>query len=144
MYEQKTKPTELNVEDFLNAISDEDQRQDAKAICQMMREVSGLAPKIWGTSIVGFGAYHYKYASGHEGDAALIGFSPRKGNTTIYLINGFARYRPLLEKLGKHKTGVACLYIKRLSDIDNSVLKELMTESLKCMKETYPAWKNGA
>jgi hypothetical protein len=138
MYEPKTKPTEVRVEDFLNSISDETQRGDAKTVCRIMEDVTGLKPKMWGSSIVGFGSYHYKYASGHEGDAALIGFSPRKGTLTLYINNRFEQYTDLLDKLGNHKTSVACLYIKRLTEVNQDVLKQLIRQSFKAMAEKYP------
>ncbi len=135
----KTKPTAVDVTTFIEAVADEKQRADAHKISAMMERLSGHKPKMWGPSIIGFGQYHYKYDSGHEGDMARIGFSPRKGNTVLYITNGFTGYSDLMARLGKHKTGKSCLYIKRLSDIDESVLEELCVESLKWMAEKYPA-----
>src|SRR5512147_809343 len=120
MAELKTKPTEQSVEDYLNAIPDEQKRADAFAIVKLMKQVTRAEPKMWGSSIVGFGSYHYKYASGHEGDTCLVGFSPRKQNLTLYLMLGVADYSDLLNKLGKHKTGKGCLYINKLADVDVS------------------------
>lgn len=137
-YELKTKATPLSVGDFIEAVADERQRDDAKRIVAMMERLSGHPPKMWGPSIIGFGQYHYKYESGHEGEMARIGFSPRKGKTVLYLIDGFDGHAELLAKLGKHKTGKSCLYIKRLSDIDEGVLEQLCVESLKWMAQKYP------
>lgn len=129
--EQKTKETNASVTDFLNGIDDEQKRNDCFEILRLMEQVTEHPPKMWGPSIVGFGFYHYKYASGHEGDSPLMGFSPRKQNITLYITTDYERFAKLMQKLGKHSTGKACLYIKRLSDVDRDVLKELMTESLK-------------
>lgn len=126
MAEQKTKPTAVSVASFLNAVADEQQREDAFAILALMKELTGLEPKMWGPSIVGFGEYHYKYASGHEGDCCLIGFSPRKGNLSLYFTPGLERFEAQLKRLGKFKTGKACLYIKRLTDVDLVVLREMI------------------
>ena len=133
--ELKTKLNDASVTDFLNTVDDEQKRKDSLEIMKMMKQVTKAEPKMWGTSIVGFGSYHYKGASGREGDWMLIGFSPRKQNLTLYIMPGFERYPELMKKLGKHTTGKSCLYIKRLSDVDTSVLKELMAESVKVMKK---------
>jgi hypothetical protein len=138
MAELKTKPTSQDVTEFLNNVPDEGKRQDCFAVLELMREVTGEEPKMWGSSIVGFGSYHYKYASGHEGDAALTGFSPRKQNLTLYITAGFEQYDDLMQKLGKHTTGKSCLYVKRLSDIDTGVLRELVQKSVDHMKRTNP------
>lgn len=137
-YELKTKATETGVAAFIDAVADEKQRGDAYKIVEMMERLSGHPPKMWGPSIIGFGSYHYKYASGHEGDMARIGFSPRKANIVLYIADGFAAYANLMTKLGKHKLGKSCLYIKRLSDVDEVVLEQLCAESLKWMNEKYP------
>lgn len=137
-YELKTKATVLNVDEFINAIADERQRSDAYLLVAMMERLSGHKAKMWGPSIIGFGTYHYKYASGHDGDMCRIGFSPRKGNTVLYIADGFTGYADLMAKLGKHKTGKSCLYIKRMSDIDEGVLEELCLRSLEYMSEKYP------
>lgn len=137
MAEPKTKPTDQSVEDFLNAISNEQKRADAFAILKLMKQVTRAEPQMWGSSIVGFGRYHYKYASGHEGDAPLAGFSPRKQNLTLYLMPGIDDYSDLLKKLGKHKTGKGCLYINKLTDVDLPTLKELVKRSVKRLKATY-------
>lgn len=137
-YELKTRATPVSVADFVEAVADERQRDDAKTIAAMMQRLSGHPPKMWGPSIIGFGQYHYRYDSGHEGDMARIGFSPRKGNTVLYLVDGFTGRSELMARLGKHKTGRSCLYIKRLSDIDEAVLEELCAKSLNWMAEKYP------
>jgi Domain of unknown function (DU1801) len=136
--EMKTMPTEISVGEFIDSVVDEKQRADAHQIADMMARLSGQQPKMWGPSIIGFGSYHYKYDSGREGDMCRIGFSPRKGNMVLYLIDGFEGQSALLDKLGKHKTGKSCLYIKRLSDVDEAVLKQLIVESLDYMAQKYP------
>lgn len=138
-HELKTKATPVSVNEFIEAVADERQRADAKKISAMMERLSGHPPKMWGPSIIGFGQYHYKYASGHEGDMARIGFSPRKANIVLYLVDGFDGHAELMAKLGKHKTGKSCLYVKRLSDIDETVLEQLCAESLKWMTAKYPS-----
>lgn len=134
MSELKTKVNNASVKDFLNAIENEQIRKDCFEISRMMESVTKAKPKMWGASIVGFGSYHYIGKSGHEGDWPLIGFSPRKQNLTLYLMGGFDSEKKLLEKFGKHKTSVGCLYIKKLADVDKKVLKELMIASVKKMK----------
>lgn len=131
----KTKVNDASVEGFLNSVEDEQKRKDCFEILKMMKQVTRESPKMWGSSIVGFGSYHYKGASGREGDWMLTGFSPRKQNLTLYLMGGFDPHKNLLKKLGKHKTSVGCLYIKNLDDVDKKVLKELVTESVKTMKK---------
>ena len=131
MAELKTKPTKQSVQKFLNAISDEQRRKDCKKIATIMREVTGERPTMWGTSIVGFGTYHYEYASGREGDWPVIAFAPRKRDLTLYLTSDFSKYKQLMRKLGKHTTGKSCLYIKRLDDVDIDVLTELIEQSVK-------------
>jgi uncharacterized protein DUF1801 len=135
MSENKTKPTAQSVKDFLNALPDEKKRADCFAIVDLMKEVTGIEPRMWGTSIVGFSSYHYKYESGREGDMPITGFSPRKQNLTLYLMGGFDQHEDLLKKLGKHSLGKGCLYIKRLSDIDQSALKKLVQASVKYMQK---------
>ncbi len=130
----KTKPNSASVTDFLNQFTDEQKRQDCSAILEIMKTASGSEPKMWGDSIVGFGSYHYRYASGREGDWFLTGFSPRKQNLTLYIMPGFDNYDSLLNKLGKHKTGKSCLYINKLEDVDRSVLRELIVKSVQKMK----------
>lgn len=136
MAEPKTKPKSTSVEAFLNKITDETKREDAFRILEMMKEISGEEPKMWGKSIVGFGFYHYKYASGREGDAPIIAFSPRKQDLTLYLMYGYEKWGDdLVEKLGKYRTGKSCLYIKRLSDVHEPTLKKLIRESVKQTKK---------
>jgi hypothetical protein len=125
----KTKPTGVAVEEFLAEVP-EVQRQDCQTLIALMREVTGAEPQMWGPSIVGFGSYHYRYATGREGDWPLTGFSPRKQNLTIYLSSGLEEQGELLGRLGKHKIGKACLYLKRLDDVDRAVLRELIESSV--------------
>lgn len=138
MAELKTKVNETSVIDYLNTIEDDQKRADAFRLSRIMEECTGHAPKKWGDSIVGFGMYHYVYATGSEGDWPAVGFSPRKQNLTVYIMAGFDRYDELMAKLGKHKTGKSCLYLKRLSDVDTDVLRELITLSYKYI--TSRAW----
>jgi len=135
MAELKTKENKASVKKFLNSVKDEQKRQDSFKILEMMKKITKEDPKMWGPSIVGFGSYHYKYASGHEGDMCIAGFSPRKEALTIYILPGFEKYDSLMKKLGKYKTGKSCLYIRRLEDIDTKVLTELISESYKYMKQ---------
>lgn len=136
MAENKTVPTDADVMEFINNVPDARKREDSLAVLEMMREVTGEEAQMWGSSIVGFGSYHYKYASGREGDMCLTGFSPRKQALTLYIMGGFENYDALMAKLGKHTTGAACLYIKRLSDVDIGVLRELVAQSYAHMKTT--------
>jgi len=135
MAELKTKPTAQSVERFLNGISDAGRREDCFTVAQIMQEITGCEPKMWGTSIVGFGSRHYKYDSGREGDWMLTGFSPRKQNLTLYITGGVEKYDDLMEKLGKHTVGGSCLYIKRLADVDLPTLKKLIRNSVKDIKK---------
>jgi hypothetical protein len=135
MAELKTKPTQASVKEFLNQISDKERREDCFAITKMMEEVTGDKPKMWGPSIVGFGTYHYKYASGREGDWPVTGFSPRKKDLTLYIMMGFEKHPELMEQLGKHSVGKSCLYIKRLSDVHLPTLKKLIKASVKDLKD---------
>ena len=135
MSELKTKPTQESVTAFLAKIEDDKRRQDCKAIASMMKRATGAKATMWGSSIVGFGRYHYKYASGREGDWPIVGFSPRKADLTLYIMPGFDRFGPLMKRLGKYKTGKSCLYIKRLSDVDTAVLEDLIDESVKAMEK---------
>ena len=136
MAELKTKVNNASVDKFIKSVKDEQIREDCFKIVDIMQKATKAEPKIWGTSIVGFGDYHYKYASGREGDWFLVGFSPRKQNITLYFMSGFDEYENLLSKLGKYSTGKGCLYIKKLEDIDMKVLKELIDRSVKKMKAT--------
>ena len=137
MADIKTKPNKISVEKFLKSVSDESKREDSLKVLELMKKITKDEPVMWGPSIVGFGKYHYKYESGREGDMCITGFSPRKQALTIYVMPGFKRYDSLMKKLGKYKTGVSCLYIKKLENIDMKVLKELITESVKYMKKKY-------
>lgn len=138
MAELKTKPNDQDVEAFLNSVEDEDKRQACFAVMEIMEDVTGADAKMWGDSIVGFGAYRYKYASGREGEWMLTGFSPRKRNLTLYIMSGFDEYDQLLDKLGKYTTGKSCLYIKKIEDVDLDVLRELIDQSVKHMIATNP------
>jgi hypothetical protein len=133
MTENKTQPTGQPVADFLAGVADPQRRADCQAVLKMMEKASGREPVMWGTAIVGFGAYRYTYASGRSGDWPIIGFSPRKQDLTLYIMPGFDRYAELMAKLGKHKTGKSCLYVKRLADVDLPTLQVLMDESVKAM-----------
>jgi len=130
MAELKTKQNDQSVTDFLKAVPDERRRDDSFVILDLMKEITGQEPKMWGDSIIGFGNYHYKYATGREGDWFVTGFSPRKQNLTLYIMSGFDEYDELLKKLGKYKTGKACLYINKLADVEISVIKELIQKSV--------------
>ena len=134
MAELKTKPTQASVKEFLNQITDKERRDDCFAVAKIMEEITGEKPKMWGPSIVGFGTYHYKYASGHEGDWPISAFSPRKKDLTLYIMMGFHQTPELMKQLGKHSTGKSCLYIKRLSDIHIPTLKKLIKSSVKRIK----------
>ncbi len=132
----KTKPNQESVLHFLKSVPDEQKQKDAFALLELMRQATQEEGKMWGTSIVGFGSYHYKYASGREGDWFITGFSPRKQNLTLYIMDGFDQYEHLLQSLGKYKTGKSCLYIKRLSDVHISNLRELVILSVKHVRST--------
>jgi hypothetical protein len=131
MAELKTKENDASVSAFLASIKDQQRRDDAVAVAAMMKAVTRSEPRMWGTSIAGYGSQHYKYATGREGDWFRTGFSPRKDNLTIYITSSFEQYPDLMAKLGKFKTGKACLYVKKLSDVDSKVLKELIARSLR-------------
>lgn len=131
MAELKTKVNKASVDKFINNIKDERVREDCRRIVEIMKKATAAEPKMWGSSIVGFGSYHYKYASGREGDWFLVGFSPRKQNLTLYLTYGFEEYDSLLKKLGKYSTGKSCLYIKRLAEVDLKILTELIAKSVR-------------
>jgi Domain of unknown function (DU1801) len=138
MADQKTKPTEQTVESFLNEVADEEVRDDCYELIRLMQKITGHKPKMWGTAIVGFGSYHYKYESGHEGDSCLTGFSPRKQNISLYVMPGTSEHPVLLKELGKHKAGKGCLYIKKLKDVNQAVLESLITQSVNALKKRYP------
>ncbi len=132
----KTTPNDRSVEAFLNGIGDEKKKQDSYRILELMKQVTGEEAQMWGDSIVGFGSYHYKYASGREGDWFLTGFSPRKQAITLYIMAGFEQYDYLMNQLGKYKTGKACLYFKKLEDIDIQTLRELVKQSVEHVAKT--------
>ena len=133
----KTIPTKASVEAFINTVEDPVKREDSQRLVEIMKEITGEKPVMWGHSIIGFGSYHYKYESGREGDMIITGFSPRKQNLSLYVGAGSAKIKPLLKNLGKHTTGKSCLYIKRLSDIDLEVLKTIILTSYNHYKNKY-------
>ena len=137
MAENKTKQTEASVESYLAAIADEDRRKDCETLTRLMTTATNQQPKMWGSSIVGFGSYHYKYASGREGDSCPVGFSSRKGDISIYLLADSTRQQELLSRLGRHKMGKGCLYIRRLSDVDMEILEKLIAVSYEERKKRY-------
>ena len=134
----KTKETEVSVIDFLNQFVDNEQKkQDSLQLIDLMKKWSGFEPKMWGPTMIGFGSYHYKYASGHEGDAMLIGFSPRKAEFSLYVSAPGNENKTLLEKLGKYKMGKSCIYFKKLADLDLGTLEKLSKETIRYIKEKY-------
>jgi hypothetical protein len=137
----KTKPTEVSAASHIAAIANEEQRKDAQTLVALMRRVTRQEPRMWGPSIVGFGSYHYKYASGHEGDSALGAFAVRGRELVVYIATGFEGRDALLAKLGKHKSGKVCVYIRRLADVDLKVLETLVTRSVADTKRRYPQAK---
>lgn len=138
MAELKTKKTTASVSEFLNTIEDPKRRADCKRIARMMRDATGNRPAMWGDSMVGYGKYTYQYASGRSGEWFIAGFSPRKRDLTIYIMPGFSTCEDLMKRLGPHTTGTSCLYIKKLEDVDEAVLEELIRESVRIMREKYP------
>ena len=138
MTENKTQVKTQKVSEFIASIEDPAKRADCREVMKLMREVTGKRAKMWGASMVGFGQYHYRYASGREGDFFLTGLAPRKQALTVYIVSGFQKHSELMEKLGKFKTGKSCLYIKSLDDIDRAVLTKLVEESVAYMRKTYP------
>ncbi len=136
MAELKTRPTGASVKTFLDGIKDPEQRADCRKLAALMKRVTGSPPKMWGPGMIGFGSYHYKNDSGREGDWFLAGFAPRASNISVYVMSGFDGYEALLSRLGKHKTGKACLYVKRLADIDLKVLEQLTKRSVAHMKRS--------
>ena len=139
MAELKTKRNEGDVEAFLNSVPDDKKRQGSFTLLELMKQVTGEEPEMWGESIIGFGSYHYKYESGREGDWFVTGFSPRVQNLTLYSMSGFDEYDQPLSRLGKYKTGKACLYIKKIYDVDQDVLEELVKKSVEHMEESKAA-----
>ncbi len=141
MHDAKTKPTRVTVAAHITAIEDDTRRKDCRALVALMKRITGCAPKMWGPSIIGFDQYHYRYASGHEGDSCVVGFASGKAQLSIYLLAGYesTQTRALLQQLGKHKTGKACLYVKRLSDIQMPILESLVAQSVAETRRRYPA-----
>lgn len=139
MAQNKTQPTQVTVDEFLATVDQPQKVADSRVLIELMERISGAKATMWGPSIIGFGTYHYKYDSGREGDFLEIGFSPRKAAISIYLMAGHARYPELMAKLGKHKTGKGCLYVKKLSDIDMDVLEQLVTGSVQYIRAKYPS-----
>ena len=138
MAKNKTTETLINVTEFINAVNDEVKRKDSLTLIEAIKKLTGLEPKMWGPSIVGFGSYHYKYDSGHEGDSPLVGFSPRASALTLYLSGRFEKREELLQKLGTHKTDKGCIYIKRLEDINIETLQKMITNHIKHIQKMYP------
>ncbi|MGG4131356.1 DUF1801 domain-containing protein [Paenibacillus illinoisensis] len=138
MYKQKTKETDNSVIEFIESVDHSKKREDAYTLLDIFAETTGYEAKMWGPSIIGFGSYHYKYDSGHEGDAPLVGFSPRKARISLYFATGDTERESLLEDLGKHTTGKACVYINKVADIHVDILKALINQSVKFLQETYP------
>ncbi|MHC0035401.1 DUF1801 domain-containing protein [Pseudoneobacillus sp. C159] len=139
MYELKTKETDRSVIEFIENIDNPKKREDAYLLLDLFTETTGFNAKMWGPSIIGFGSYHYKYQSGHEGDAPLVGYSPRKAKISLYFAPGDTKREELLQKFGKHTTGKACVYINKVADIQMDVLKELIEQSVKFLQEMYPS-----
>lgn len=139
MAKNKTTENENSVTDFINSVEDETKRNDSFRITDIMQEQTGLEPKMWGPAIIGFGTYHYVYESGREGDMPLVAFSPRKQSITLYLVSNFPGRDALLKKFGKHTTSKACIYIKKLADIDIEILKQMIKTSVEYMKNKYKA-----
>jgi hypothetical protein len=138
MYELKTKETDSSVIEFIENVDSIKKREDAYQLLDIFTETTGFEAKMWGPSIIGFGSYHYKYATGHEGDAPLVGFSPRKAKISLYFAPGETKREDLLKVFGKHTTGKACVYINKVADIDINVLIELINQSVKFLQEMYP------
>lgn len=138
MAEIKTKPTPVDVGAFIDAVENPVRHDDAKRVCAMLERITGESPKMWGPSIIGFGSYHYKYESGHEGDMCRLGFSPRKAELVLYILTGEPGEAEKLARLGKHKTGKSCLYVKKLADVDMAVLEEIASDALSYMDRKYP------
>ncbi len=135
----KTQKTQKSPAEFLKGVAPAQKQQDCFDILAMMKDAAGLAPKMWGASIIGFGDYHYKYDSGREGDSCRVGFSPRAQNIAIYIMPGYQDFDDELSRLGKHKMGKSCLYIKKLADVDVDVLREMIVKGLALMEEKYPS-----
>ncbi|MEM5517637.1 DUF1801 domain-containing protein [Henriciella sp. AS95] len=139
--ENKTKPTAQSPTAFIDSVENKTRRDDAKRLLKIFAEVTNLEPKMWGPSIIGYGRYHYKYESGREGDFLLTGFSPRKSNLAIYILSGYSGLEAQLEQLGKHKLGKSCLYINKLADVDEDVLREIIKHGIQYMRAKYETWE---
>lgn len=137
MSSNKTVETDTGVEDFINAVEQEQKRKDSWDLIALMKDITGSEPKMWGSSLVGFGQYHYKYQSGREGDFFITGFSPRKAALTVYIMPGFDGYKEQMEMLGPHRTGKSCLYLRNLNAVDRSVLEEIIRDSVEVMRKRY-------
>ncbi|XBQ16326.1 MAG: DUF1801 domain-containing protein [Oceanicaulis sp.] len=138
MAENKTKPTAVPVEEFLDSVEPDAKREEAKALDALFRKVTGWAPVMWGPSMIGYGQYHYRYESGREGDFLATGFSPRKARHSIYILPGYSDYSDILARLGRHDHGKSCLYVKKLADIDLDVLAELIEAGVRDLSQQYP------
>lgn len=138
MYQRKTRQTDASVKEFIEKVESPKKKEDAYLLLEIFTEATGYPGKMWGDSIIGFGSYHYKYPSGHEGDAPLVGFSPRKAKISLYFATGDDKRGPLLEKFGKHTTGKACVYINKVSDINIEILKKLIHQSVEFLHKLYP------
>lgn len=142
MTENKTKPTEVDPEAFVSRVEHETRRHDAERLLQIFSEVTGLKPRMWGPSLIGYGRYHYKYDTGREGDMLMTGFSPRKSNLSLYIMPGYhgEEMQDRLSRLGKHKLGKACLYINKLADVDECVLREIIAAGVEDVRAKYETW----
>lgn len=140
--ENKTQPTAISPVDFVAQVEHPTRRADAERLLEIFAEVTGLQPKMWGPSIIGYGRYHYKYDSGREGDFLMTGFSPRKGNLVLYIMPGYreAKQQEMLARLGKHKLGKSCLYINKLADVDEAVIREIISDGVADMRDRYETW----
>jgi len=140
MAENKTQKTTASAAEYINGVPDAQKRADCKAIARMIRTATGKNAKMWGTSLIGYGTYDYKYASGREGSFFVAGFSPRAQNITVYIMSGFSQHASLMNKLGRYKTGKSCLYLKKLDDVNARVLQSLIERSVKYMRKTYTCY----
>ena len=138
MSDAKTTPTNVSVDDYIASVENQRRREDAETLNQLFKDITGWNPVMWGPSLIGYGQYHYKYDSGHEGDMLATGFSPRKANQVLYIMPGYANFGPILDRLGKHKMGKSCLYVNKLADIDLDVLTELIKAGLTDLDKKYP------
>jgi len=138
MAQNKTQPIDQDVTAFLNAVTPERRQLDARRLDQIFREITGFAPKLWGPSIIGYGSYHYTYASGRQGDSLATGFSPRKAALSVYIMPGYADFGDILARLGKHKMGKSCLYINKLADVDEAALRDLIRAGLQNLATHWP------